>query len=153
MHAISDTIKEDHRELEACYEKIDEKAIWQNQFAWELAHHLCAEELFIHPVFEKRLHNGKEIEHKDRGEHQTKLKKFQDTRSSNPSFIPAIHDLMKVLGPHIEEENFALPALEQMLSPQESDSMSHSFARTKILVPSRSHPSAPNNLPLIHQPR
>lgn len=77
MGPISDTIKNDHRELEACYEKIvglidpDEKAIWQNQFAWELARHLHAEELLIYPAVEKKLHYGKELVQQDSERHQT----------------------------------------------------------------------------------
>jgi hemerythrin superfamily protein len=77
MGHVCDTIRNDHLELEACYEKIvglidpDEKAVWQNQFAWELARHLHAEELLIYPAVEKKLHNGKELVHQDRDKHQT----------------------------------------------------------------------------------
>jgi hemerythrin superfamily protein len=77
MGCISDTIKNDHRELEACYEKIvglvdpDEKALWQNQFAWELARHVDAEELLVYPAVEKKVPNGKEFVQQYRKKHQT----------------------------------------------------------------------------------
>jgi hypothetical protein len=55
---------------------------------------------------------------------------------------------MNNLSQHIkEEEESDLPALEDALSTDESESMSKSFGRTKMLVPSRSHPSAPNKPP------
>lgn len=55
---------------------------------------------------------------------------------------------MADLSAHIkEEEEQDLPALEQELSSEESESLSKSFGRTKAFVPSRSHPSAPNKPP------
>jgi hypothetical protein len=55
---------------------------------------------------------------------------------------------MADLSQHIkEEEEQDLPALEQELSAEESESLSKSFGRTKAFVPSRSHPSAPNKPP------
>jgi hypothetical protein len=77
-----------------------------------------------------------------------KLKKFQDIKSSKSSFVPALHDLMKSLMSHCKEtEENTIAALEQALSPSESASMSTSFARTKLLVPSRSHPMSLNKPP------
>lgn len=46
-----------------------------------------------------------------------------------------------------EEEQHDLPTLEQYLSQAESESYSRSFGRTKMFVPSRSHPMAPNKPP------
>jgi hypothetical protein len=40
-----------------------------------------------------------------------------------------------------------LPALEKTLSSEDSESMSTSFTRTKMFVPTRSHPSAPSKPP------
>lgn len=76
MTLISQTIKNDHRELEDAYNKIlssstdDEKVRWQNQFTWELARHSIGEELLVYPAFEKNLADGKEMADKDRAEHQ-----------------------------------------------------------------------------------
>lgn len=76
MTLISQTIKDDHRELEDAYNKIlssstdDEKVRWQNQFTWELARHSIGEELLVYPAFEKNLADGKQMADKDRAEHQ-----------------------------------------------------------------------------------
>lgn len=55
---------------------------------------------------------------------------------------------MNDLSQHIkEEEESDLPSLENALSTEASETMGKSFGRTKMLVPSRSHPSAPNKPP------
>lgn len=55
---------------------------------------------------------------------------------------------MEDLAEHIkEEETEDLPKLEDALSQEESEGLSQSFGRTKMFVPSRSHPSAPDRPP------
>ena len=55
---------------------------------------------------------------------------------------------MKDLKQHMqEEENEDLVKLEEALSQAESEGLTRSFDRTKMFVPSRSHPSAPNKPP------
>jgi hypothetical protein len=46
-----------------------------------------------------------------------------------------------------EEEEHDLVKLEDSLSVTESKELSHRFERTKMLTPTRSHPSAPNKPP------
>lgn len=76
MTLISQTIKNDHREIENAYNKIlsattaDEKSRWQSQFTWELARHSIGEELLVYPAFEQNLPDGKQLADKDRAEHQ-----------------------------------------------------------------------------------
>ncbi|KAL4914883.1 hemerythrin HHE cation binding domain-containing protein [Aspergillus aurantiobrunneus] len=154
---ISDSIKKDHRELEDYYSKIlaaetdKEKTQWQNQFSWELARHSIGEELVVYPVFEKNLPDGVAMADKDRREHQVvkeKLKKFQNMKPSDADFEQTIRSLMAELSQHIKEEEVDdLPKLEDAISSTESEKLSTSFGRTKMFVPSRSHPSAPDKPP------
>ncbi|KAL2001404.1 hypothetical protein VTN02DRAFT_1810 [Thermoascus thermophilus] len=154
---VIDAIKQDHRDLEAYYDKIvhspdpDEQTRFQNQFTWELARHSVAEELIVYPAFEKYLKDGTAMADKDRREHQTvkeKLAAFQDMKSTDPKFLPTIRGLMDDLAQHIkEEETHDLLRLEDALSEKESEGLSRSFGRTKMFVPSRSHPHAPNKPP------
>lgn len=174
---IIDAIKDDHRELEDYYNKIltastdKEKTQWQNQFTWELARHSIGEELVVYPVFEKSLPDGRAMADKDRKEHygvhnflnlnpptkqpcltnhqvKEKLKKFQNMKASNPEFEPTIKSLMAELSGHIKEEEAEdLPRLENAISSTESEKLSKSFGRTKMFIPSRSHPSAPDKPP------
>ncbi|KAL3469300.1 hemerythrin HHE cation binding domain-containing protein [Aspergillus californicus] len=157
MSRIIDAIKTDHREIEDYYNKIlsastdKEKVQWQNQFTWELARHSIAEELVVYPVFEKSLPNGRAMADKDRQEHNTvkeKLKSFQNLKPNDPSFEPTLKSLMSELSHHIEEEERDdLPKLEDAISASESEKLAKSFGRTKMFVPSRSHPSAPDKPP------
>ncbi|KAJ6032762.1 hypothetical protein N7540_003494 [Penicillium herquei] len=157
MSGISEAIKKDHREIEDYHNQIlsagtdKEKTQWQNQFTWELARHSIGEELVVYPQFERKLPNGQAMADKDRQEHQAikeQLKAFQNMQPSDPQFEPALKSLMSDLSKHIkEEESEDLPKLEDNLSTEESDELSTSFGRTKIFVPSRSHPSAPDKPP------
>jgi len=64
------------------------------------------------------------------------------------NFHKVLEALWTNLSAHIkEEENEDLPALENVLDPRDSESMTKSFARTKMFVPTRSHPHAPDKPP------
>ncbi|KAJ5982665.1 hypothetical protein N7451_012765 [Penicillium sp. IBT 35674x] len=157
MAGISEAIKKDHREIEDYYKKIlasstdKEKTQWQNHFTWELARHSIGEELVVYPQFEKKLSGGQNMADKDRQEHlsvKKQLKAFQNMQPSDPQFETTLKALMKDLSEHIqEEESNDLPKLEESLSTEESENLAKSFGRTKIFVPSRSHPSAPDKPP------
>lgn len=69
-------------------------------------------------------------------------------KANHPDLIPTIKSIMADLKQHInEEEQDDLVALESALPVEDSHKMAKSFDRTKIFVPSRSHPSAPNKPP------
>ncbi|KAL5333298.1 hemerythrin HHE cation binding domain-containing protein [Aspergillus crustosus] len=154
---IIDAIKEDHREIEDYYKKIlssttdKEKIQWQNQFTWELARHSLGEELVVYPVFEKALPDGRAMADNDRKQHNSvkeQLKKFQNMKPADPDFEPTLKALMSELAQHIKEEEAEdLPKLEDAISTEESEELTKSFGRTKMFVPSRSHPSAPDKPP------
>ncbi|KAI0451521.1 HHE domain protein [Xylaria acuta] len=157
MGKISDSIIHDHRELEQYYNNTknaksnDEKTQWRNQFTWELARHSIGEELVVYPAFERLLPNGKEMADKDRKEHLTVkdyLYQFQDLKPEDPNFSKTLEALWTDLSAHIrEEEHDDLPALEKALDEHHSEKISKSFGRTKMFIPTRSHPSAPDKPP------
>lgn len=69
-------------------------------------------------------------------------------KSTDSNFLPTIDALMEDLSQHIKEEETAdLVRLEKALTDDESESLSKSFGRTKMFIPSRSHPSAPSKPP------
>ncbi|WWD18880.1 hypothetical protein CI109_103335 [Kwoniella shandongensis] len=159
MSTVSSVIKHDHRELEEYYSKIvsssaddDTKIRYQNQFVWELARHSIGEELVVYPALEKYVQGGKAMADHDREEHQKVkelLYKFQSLTPSDAQFLPTIKQIMSDLSSHIkEEEERDLPKLESALpNTEESESLATSFQRTKKFVPTRSHPSAPDQPP------
>lgn len=82
------------------------------------------------------------------GQVKEQLKTFQSLDPSNPSFIPTLQGLMNDLSSHMrEEESEDMAMLEETLSEHDSQSLSKAFNRTKIFVPSRAHPGAPNKPP------
>ncbi|KAF3154922.1 hypothetical protein TWF569_010543 [Orbilia oligospora] len=158
MSALTDAIKRDHSVLNKYYEKIvgtddlDTQTRYQNLFTWELARHSIGEELVVYPAFEKHLGaKGKEMADKDREDHQkvkNVLYKFQSMKAQDPEFLKTFQDLFKDLKEHIkDEENNDLPALERQLDSDSSDGYARSFERTKLFVPTRSHPTAPDKPP------
>jgi len=158
MASVSDRIIHDHEELKDYYGKIknagdeDSKVRWRNQFVWELARHSLGEELVVYPAMEKHLGaQGKKLADKDRAEHQEVkniLYEIQKMDVGKIEFDTKLDQLMKSLSQHIkEEERDDLPALEKAIGPDKSESMGKSFNRTKLFVPTHSHPSAPNKPP------
>ncbi|KIV84186.1 hypothetical protein PV11_06153 [Exophiala sideris] len=155
--AVSGAIKHDHAELKDYYNKImnsvdkDTQTRYQNQFTWELARHSIGEELVVYPAMEKYVDGGKDMAENDRADHREVkelLYEFQHLSASDPDFKPTLQRLWATLSKHIEEEESNdLPALEKSLPEGESDSMARSFARTKMFVPTRSHPGAPDRPP------
>merc|ERR1711988_1539992 len=160
MSTISSAITKDHRELEQYYNEIvnstnhDHQQRYGNQFTWELARHSVGEELVVYPAFEKYLGSkGKDMAESDRKEHhQVKelLKVFQDLSSTDPQYLSKLKEIWEPLSRHMkEEEEHDMPALEEALQAQQdaSSKMATSFGRTKMFVPSRSHPSAGEHPP------
>lgn len=74
---IITAIKQDHREIESYYNRInkstdkDEQTQYQNLFTWELARHSIGEELVVYPALEKYVQEGNMLADKDRDEHQS----------------------------------------------------------------------------------
>jgi hypothetical protein len=84
------------------------------------------------------------------------LKIFQNMKVDNPQYLPQLKKLYEHLEHHIkEEESDDLPALEKALASEQnkgsSESVAKTFSRTKMFVPSRSHPAAGEN-PYIEGP-
>jgi predicted metal-dependent hydrolase len=62
----------------------------------------------------------------------------------DPAFPPLLDTLMDVLHHHIEhEKDEDMPRLEGLLPREESEALARTFQRTKNIVPTRSHPTAP----------
>ena len=70
---------------------------------------------------------------------------LQSMSPDDSQFSPLLEQLLKDLHTHIEHEsNEDMPRLEQLLSREESRDLASQFERTKMILPTRSHPYAPN---------
>lgn len=77
------------------------------------------------------------------------LARLQDMSPADVEFPPLLERLMHDLHTHIEhEKNEDMPRLDKLLQPDESKALAAEFLRIKRIVPTRSHPSAPNQPPL-----
>lgn len=79
--------------------------------------------------------------------HQVKkdLYQLQDLSPDNKDFFPLLETLLTDLHEHIEHESQEdMPRLEEILTREESKSLANYFEKTKLILPTRSHPSAPN---------
>ncbi|OQD76062.1 hypothetical protein PENDEC_c005G03091 [Penicillium decumbens] len=150
-------VKNEHRELEYHTNKIlrssdpDQQTRYQNLFIWELARHIISEELVIYPALAKHVDDGQARADKRRIEHQTikeQLNAFQGLWATDPRFAPTLEALLDDLVYHFQqEEGSDLPVLEDGISQTDSEALTRSLDRTKIFVPSRSHPLAPSKPP------
>ena len=163
--SLSQKIIQDHIQILALANKIlsssdhATKTAYQNQFVWETARHAISDELVAFPAFEKYLVDGHARAEKDR--HQTAVLKkelyhFQNLPPGNndSEFGRAIHQLYVDLEAHfLEEEEHDFPKLEEAVGQDESIRLAKSFERTKLFVPTRSHPTSPDKpvcILLIH---
>lgn len=63
---------------------------------------------------------------------------------TDPKFWPLLHTLLDALHHHIQHEREEdMPRLEKLLPREESEALARAFQRTKMISPTRSHPSAP----------
>lgn len=73
------------------------------------------------------------------------LYKLQSMSPDSDDFMSLFDTLLKDLHNHIAHESQEdMPRLEKVLSRQESKELANQFERTKLITPTRSHPSAPN---------
>ncbi|KAH8103296.1 hypothetical protein BXZ70DRAFT_888910 [Cristinia sonorae] len=132
---------------------VDAQARWARQLTWEIARHAVGEEIVVYPLLEKHLGaKGKQLADHDREEHMKVKKELHDLESlkpGTPEFHSLIERIMADLHHHNDDEEINdLPMLEPVLGDTGSKQAAQSFKTTKKFVPTRSHPSAPNQPPL-----
>ncbi|KAL1714126.1 hypothetical protein EV715DRAFT_210176 [Schizophyllum commune] len=156
---ISEAIKEDHRDIFAYHEAykksagdFDAQQRWSRQLIWEVARHSIGEELVVYPLFEKYMGTrGTQLADENRKEHNEVKEKLYEIEKLDPGsteFDALLESTMSALHKHIEtEERDEMPKLEALLMEEDSKSAAGSFARTKMIAPTRPHPSAPDKPP------
>lgn len=82
------------------------------------------------------------------GQAKEYLYKFQALSPTDTEFEPTLRNLWGCLSTHIrKEEEGDLVELENGLTLNDSANLSANFERTKMFVPTRSHPMAPDKPP------
>ncbi|KAF9553946.1 hypothetical protein CPC08DRAFT_737814 [Agrocybe pediades] len=156
---LLDTIIEDHKGIWSYYDEyansagdVDAQTRWANQFKWHVARHAIAEELVLYPLMEQHMgEEGKQIAEEDRGIHQRVKEILYELESHAPdskehaTLLKEAVDILKQHGNHEEQVEFL--KLQNALGDEGAAKAAASFERTKLLAPTRSHPSAPARPP------
>ncbi|KAH9476295.1 putative hemerythrin-like protein [Psilocybe cubensis] len=157
--ALIDAVADDHQEMYTYYDQyvkstgdVDAQERWANQFTWEVARHAVGEELVIYPLMEKHLgEKGKQLADNDRSDHQevkNLLYQLESLKPGTSQHADLLKNIVDHLKPHNDsEEQEDLPLLQKAIGEQGSQDAAASFKRTKKFVPTRSHPSAPDQPP------
>jgi hemerythrin superfamily protein len=115
----------------------------------ELVRHSVAEEMYVYPVMQKHLPNGKEAVEHDTAEHkelERTMTTLEGLDGNAAGFDEALGKLEAVLKDHVsDEENEHFPALRASVSHDELVKLAQQVETAKKLAPTRPHPNAPNN--------
>jgi len=154
---VTQRIMNDHNDIKAAYEKIKElpdreAEKWFHQLLWTIARHSAGEEIVVYPMLEKTGPTGQELADKSRQDHQKTKEALceLDGQPMTPFLRNKIDIMMMELLEHIqmeEEPGGDLDQLRQGIPMPELVQAGSSFERTKMLVPTRAHPGAPDKPP------
>ncbi|KAL0955228.1 hypothetical protein HGRIS_004129 [Hohenbuehelia grisea] len=157
--SLSNAIKDDHRAIFNAWDQYqkaagdnDAQTRWGNELMWNIAVHSAGEEIAVYPLFEKHLGaEGTKMANEDRADHlkvKKLLAKAEGMTVGSSEYNQTLETVMKELKEHIDgEENHDFPLLEPKLGEQGSKAAATSFERTKMFVPTRAHPNAPDRPP------
>lgn len=154
-HDVVDILTLDHREMEDLLDQIqrspdaEQRRELTDTLIAEVMRHSVAEEMYVYPVMEKRIPNGKEEAEHDKEEHDEivqVMKQLEDVDAAEPAFMDHVHKLDELLRHHAkDEEADQFPQLRQRLPEEERINLGKKVENAKQLAPTRPHPSAPHS--------
>ena len=152
---VVDILTADHREMIELIEKIqstadpEERRSLADAVTAEVMRHSVAEELFVYPVYERNVPDGKdEVEH-DKEEHQEieeTLKKLENVDAKDAEFMTLVGELKELLDHHADdEESDQFPKLREHLRIDELLDLGRKVEAAKAVAPTRPHPGSPHS--------
>jgi hemerythrin-like domain-containing protein len=155
QHDVVDILTKDHHDVIDLIQQIKSSSSGQERrdktdvVIAELVRHSVAEEMYVYPVMESDLPDGKESVEHDTAEHkelEREMATLEDLKGDADGFLEAIGKLEATLRDHVnDEEQDQFPALRQHLSADQLVKMGEQVQKAKKLAPTRPHPNAPNN--------
>lgn len=152
---VVDILTTDHHQVLDLVQQIkdstsaDERREKMDVVIAELVRHSVAEEMYVYPVMEKELPNGRESVEHDTAEHkqlERTMSTLEDLKGDAEDFLPAVQELESILRDHVsDEEGSQFPALREHVSAEKLAQMGEQVERAKKLAPTRPHPNSPNN--------
>jgi len=154
---VTQRVINDHNDIKAAYGKVKalpdaEAQKWFHQLMWTIARHSAAEELVLYPLLDKTGPIGVELVEKSRQDHQRVKEALAELDGKKISAVvrQKIDNMMVQLLEHIQMEEDIGGDLDQLrkgVALHELVEAGTSFQRTKIFVPTRAHPNAPDKPP------
>lgn len=152
---VVDILTADHREMTELLARatqtqdVEQRRDLVETAIAEVMRHAVAEEMYVYPVMEKHLPNGKEEVEHDKQEHDEivqVMKKLEEADAADPAFMGLVQELDKQLRHHADdEESDQFPKLRANLSGEQLLEMGDKVQKAKQLAPTRPHPSAPHS--------
>ena len=152
---VLDLLMQEHREVEALLDQISQPE--QNPDSRDtadrviamLVKHSVAEEMYVYPVMEQYLPNGKQDVEHDKQEHQELeelLKQLEGLAPEEDGFAQCVSKIQEVLNDHVhDEEDEQFPRLREAVPADTIVDLRGKVEMAEKVAPTRPHPEAPHS--------
>lgn len=152
---VLDLLMQEHREVEALLDQISQPE--QNPDSRDtadrviamLVKHSVAEEMYVYPVMEQYLPNGKQDVEHDKQEHQELeelLKQLEGLAPEEDDFAQCVSKIQEVLNDHVhDEEDEQFPRLREAVPADTLVDLRGKVEMAEKVAPTRPHPEAPHS--------
>lgn len=152
---VLDLLMQEHREVEALLDQISQPE--QNPDSRDtadrviamLVKHSVAEEMYVYPVMEQYLPNGKQDVEHDKQEHQELeelLKALEGLAPEEDGFAQCVSKIQEVLNDHVhDEEDEQFPRLREAVPADTLVDLRGKVEMAEKVAPTRPHPEAPHS--------
>ena len=152
---VLDLLMQEHREVEALLDQIsqpeqspDSRDTADRVIAM-LVKHSVAEEMYVYPVMEQYLPNGKQDVEHDKQEHQELeelLKALEGLAPEEDGFAQCVSKIQEVLNDHVhDEEDEQFPRLREAVPADTIVDLRGKVEMAEKVAPTRPHPEAPHS--------
>lgn len=152
---VLDLLMQEHREVEALLDQIiqpeqnpDSRDTADRVIAM-LVKHSVAEEMYVYPVMEQYLPNGKQDVEHDKQEHQELeelLKALEGLAPEEDGFAQCVSKIQEVLNDHVhDEEDEQFPRLREAVPADTLVDLRGKVEMAEKVAPTRPHPEAPHS--------
>ncbi len=152
---VLDLLMSEHRDAESLLDQIAQTEQQPNardiadQVISMIVKHSVAEEMYVYPVMEQYLEDGKEQVEHDKSEHQELeelLKKLEGLEVEDPQFPQTVAKIQEVLADHIsDEEDEQFPRLREVVPAEKLVELRGKVEMAEKVAPTRPHPEAPHS--------
>ncbi|MEU0084513.1 hemerythrin domain-containing protein [Streptomyces sp. NPDC006274] len=155
---VIEELTEDHREVEALFEQIQDTAMdggrrreLADRMTIELVRHSVAEEEYLYPAVRKHVEGGAGLADKELADHADVERMLKDLEGAEPGqteFEQTMTRLVQSVTEHVQDEEGRLfPLLRAACSAEQLQELGDKVRAAKEKAPTRPHPAAPDKPP------